>query len=162
MVKKYYLDLFLSGPVYLSVFIVIIGSIAASIYMVESTLIGGIGIETISIFVSIIIYFITQSNKKIALAELELSEKLFEFEFNEESVNVLYHGKKTILEYKNLKVRKLPHFYQFKDKFNSKIYIIPINYFSFEDWSKIAKPINKCLEEEKKRLKEERSNGRNN
>jgi len=145
MVHDYYKDLFIKNLLILEIFILVIGSTASTIYFINDNTYAGIAIEVITIFLVLVIYFINRNNKKIALNSLASTEREYNIEFDNKEMRIYYHKAIKTIEYSNMKVVKLPHFYQFrsKDKKDTLIYIIPKYNLKIEEWDELSKYINR-------------------
>ncbi len=145
MIHDYYKDLFIKNLLLLEIVVLVIGSTASTIYITESQILQGIAIEVITLFVVLVIYFINRNNMKIALNSLASREKEFNIEFNEIEMRIFYHKDLKKINYKEMKVVKLPHFYQFrsKNKEDSLIYIVPKTNLTIKEWDELSKYINK-------------------
>lgn len=137
MIKLYYKDIYFRCNFIISVLVIIFGSTAMALYVQAGSWLVGIAIEVITLFVVYVLFAMVRNSYKIAIASLASSEKVYFFEFCEKDMKVCIHHEETIILLENIKIRRLRHMAQLKDKVNNKIYIIPNKAFDPIQWDKI-------------------------
>lgn len=152
LIKTYYHDLFMRETLFILILVFLVGSITAGTYIVKDKVWVGIALEVVTLFTSYILFMMNHNQRKVAINELALSVRDYYFEFSSSSMKVSVHKEETIVPYTKLQASRTSHFYRFKIKGEKdhKIYIIPTNNFTLDEWSAIIAYIK---EENKKETK---------
>lgn len=137
--KAYYIDLFIKYHLWITLVIFITGTLASIFYMIDSKILDGIFVLTISIFLILVVVFMNINSCRIALKDLDKSIKEYSIEFKDNNLIVSTNLNTKVFNYNIVKLVNLKHFYryQIKDQSNVLIYIIPKKNFDLESWNKL-------------------------
>ena len=144
LVKMYYNQVFLRGGIWISGGSLVIGTVAAMLYIFyQHQVWQGIALEVIALFIAAVVFIMNRNQRKVALETLKLSERDYYFEFGDESMKVTIHRDENEFSYTELNIKRLRNLFRIQRKVGktNKIYIIPVQNFTMEEWGQIVNRI---------------------
>lgn len=142
LVKLYYRDLYFKYNFFISIVVFIVGSTSAGLYISNDRIWVGISVEVVTLFVVYVLFGGNRNNAKVAINQLNCSERDYYFEFSDKEMKVTLHKDEEIFSLASLGFKKLRHMVQFKT-FSKSIYIIPYKCFSPMEWETLYSNIKK-------------------
>lgn len=150
LVKQYYRDLFFRSTLYVMIAVLVVGSTAAGYYLFNSKIAVGISLEVVTLFTLYALFQMNHNQEKVALNDLALSEKEYNFTFDALKMTVRIHKEVDVFDYSSLKLDFLKHFARFRyvNGKTNKIYIIPLTNFNEDEWKTLRNDFKNSGKEE--------------